>query len=69
MKIRGGVLAAVIVSLFFLIVGVGIGVNAYISSRSCERQAAMHAAPYTWDLGVGCFVEIEPGKWVPADKL
>ena len=69
MKINGGTFVAVAVSLILLIAGAAVGIGAQISSQACERKAAIRAMAYIWDLGVGCFIEIEPGKWVAAKDL
>ena len=69
MKIKGGVFVAVTFSLILLIAGVAVGVGAQISSQACEEKAAKGAMAYTWDLGVGCYIEIAPGKWVSAEDM
>jgi len=69
MKMKAGTLVAVAISVFLLVAGVGVGITAHVSSYSCERKAAKLAVPYKWDLTVGCFIETENGKWVPADSL
>lgn len=56
-------------AIFFLIFGISIMVSAHISSVACERKAVALGIAYTWDLGIGCFIETEPGKWVRAENL
>ena len=69
MKMKTSTLVAVALSVVLLVAGVAVGITAQISSYECERKATERAMPYTWDLGVGCYIETEQGKWVPADKL
>jgi len=69
MKIGTGTFVAVAASLTLLIAGTGVGITAHVGSHACERQAARLGTAYTWDLGVGCYIETEPGRWVSAKNL
>lgn len=69
MKMSAGNLVLIILMVVFLIAGIAFGVAAHIGSGTCEKHAAALSAAYTWDLGSGCYIEIEPRKWVPLDSL
>lgn len=69
MKMSAGNLVLIVLMVVFLIAGVTFGVGAHISSEACVERASALSAAYTWDLGTGCYIEIEPNRWVPAESL
>lgn len=69
MKMSTGNLVLIGLTVFLLIAGVGFGVTAHVSSEACVERASALSAAYTWDLGSGCYIEVEPNRWVPSDSL
>ena len=52
-----------------LVAGVAFGVTAQIGSGACEMRASALSTDYSWDIASGCYIEVEPNRWVPLDRL
>ncbi len=66
---KTGTIVAAAFSVVLLVAGAAVAITAQVSSHECERKAKKLEVPYTWDLGTGCYLEKESGKWVPANSL
>ncbi len=69
LKMSTGDRVLIALMTFILIASFGFGITAQISSGVCEKRASALSAAYSWDMGSGCYIEVEPNRWVPLDRL
>lgn len=60
--------AIVAVALVVLLLGLSVGSTLPVSYYICTRKAMYMQKPTRWDWVSGCYVEAQPGLWVPADQ-